>query len=102
MQNIIETNRLWIRKITSEDISCLLQIYNNPQNMVCIPNSNCKWTESKLKEKYHKINQDYSNGFGVFLVQLKDNDTVIGEAGLFNSFQNLKQLELGYIVDHKF
>ncbi|MBU2949650.1 GNAT family N-acetyltransferase [Tamlana agarivorans] len=102
MHSIIETKRLWIREIEPEDIDCLLQIYNHPENMVFIPNSNFKWTETSLKEKYHKINQDYINGFGVFLVQLKDSDTVIGEAGLFNSFENTKHLELGYIVDHKF
>ncbi|MDO6759720.1 GNAT family N-acetyltransferase [Tamlana sp. 2_MG-2023] len=102
MQIIIETKRLWIREIEPEDIDCLLEIYNNPQNMVFIPNSNFKWTETKLKEKYQKLNQNYFNGFGVFIIQIKDKDTIIGEAGLFNSFQNFKHLELGYIVDHKF
>ncbi len=99
---IIETPRLWIKEIKNSDLDYLLKIYNNSQNMIFIPNSDFKWTKEKLKEKYDKINKDYKNGFGIFAVQIKDTDFIIGEAGLFNSFQDLKYLELGYILDNKF
>ncbi len=98
----IETKRLLIREILPGDIECLLEIYQDFQNMKFIPNSNFIWTREKLIEKYHKINRDYKNGFGIFAAQFKDNGKIIGEAGLFNSFQDLKHLELGYILDKRF
>ncbi|WP_321288298.1 GNAT family N-acetyltransferase [uncultured Sunxiuqinia sp.] len=102
MDIIIETKRLLIRKINSNDLEYLLEIYNNPQNMIFIPNSDFRWTKEKLKEKYDKINQDYKNGFGIYAVQIKNSDLIIGEAGLFNSFHDLKHLELGYILNNRF
>ncbi len=102
MKTFIQTNRLLIREIYLNDIDCLLEIYQDFENLRFIPNSNINWTREKLKEKYHKINQDYKNGFGIFAVQIKDNGKIIGEAGLFNSFQDLNHLELGYILDKKF
>jgi len=102
MKILIETKRLLIREIHPKDIDCLLEIYQDFQNLRFIPNSNFNWTREKLKEKYYKINQDYKNGFGIFAAQIKDNGKIIGEAGLFNSFQNLNHLELGYILDKKF
>jgi RimJ/RimL family protein N-acetyltransferase len=102
MEIIIETKRLWIRKIEQEDLDSLLEIYNNFQNMKFIPNSDCKWTKEKLQAKYGKVNNGYKNGFGIFSVQIKNKNIIIGEAGLFNSFQNLNHLELGYILDNKY
>ncbi len=102
MNIIIETQRLWIREVKSDDLNSLLKILNDSKNMIYIPNSDFKWTKEKLKEKYDKINQDYNNGFGIFTVLTKNTDSIIGEAGLFNSFQNLKHLELGYILDNRF
>ncbi|MEA4917310.1 GNAT family N-acetyltransferase [Proteiniphilum sp.] len=102
MKIIIETNRLWIREIKTDDIESLLKIYQHPENMRFIPNSDFEWTHEKLQAKYGKINQDYENGFGIFVVEIKNENRIIGEAGLFNSFQNLKHLELGYILDNKF
>ena len=102
MTIFIETDRLLIREIHPNDIDGLLDIYRDFRNLRFIPNSNLNWTSEKLNEKYSKIIQDYKNGFGIFAVQLKDNGQIIGEAGLFNSFNELNHLELGYILDNKF
>lgn len=102
MNIIIETVRLRIREIKSGDLDSLLEIYRNSQNMAFIPNSDFKWTKEDLKQKYDRINQDYTNGFGIFAIELKNENEIIGEAGLFNSFQNTKHLELGYIIDSRY
>lgn len=102
MKIIIETERLFIREITTSDIDGLLMIYQDSQNVRFIPNLTFKFNKEGLKEKYDKINQDYKKGFGIYAVEIKDEKTVIGEAGLFNSFQDLKHMELGYILDNKF
>ena len=49
----------------------------------------------------NKINNN-SDGIGIFIVELKIDKKIIGEASLFNSFDNLKKLELGYIIDSKY
>ncbi|MCK3685411.1 GNAT family N-acetyltransferase [Maribellus sp. YY47] len=98
----IETERLLIREMIASDLEHLLKIYGTPVNMKFIPNSNCDWSLDKLREKYEKANCNYSLGFGIFTVVDKQTKAIIGEAGLFNSFQDLKHLELGYILDKKF
>lgn len=102
MKPIIQSKRLLIREIEPNDIDYLLEIYQDAENLKFIPNSNLNWTRERLKEKYDKRNQDYKNGFGIYAVVLVDNEEVIGEAGLFNSFQDEKHLELGYILDKKY
>lgn len=102
MNTIVETERLRIREIQTNDLDSLLCIYNNSQNMVFIPNSDFKWTKEDLKQKYDRINQDYTNGFGIFVIEVKNENEIIGEAGLFNSFQDAKHLELGYIIDSRY
>lgn len=100
--NIIESERLIIREIESVDISCLLEIYQEPKNMEFIPNSQIKMTTEKLSEKYEKTNRNYIHGFGLYVVQLKQSKTIIGEAGFFDSYNELGHLELGYILGHQF
>jgi RimJ/RimL family protein N-acetyltransferase len=101
MNIIIKTQRLWIKEIEANDLDYLLDIYQDSQNLKFIPNTDFEWTKEKLKEKYDTINKDYINGFGIYAVQLKKKNRIIGEAGLFNSFHDLKHLEIGYILDHK-
>lgn len=60
------------------------------------------WTDEELEDRYTKINKDYVNGFGIFAVELTETGEVIGEAALFNSFNDPHQLELGYIIDSSF
>lgn len=102
MKTIIETKRLLIREINSDDIDCFLDIYTDSENLRFIPISDLNWSRKKLKEKYDKTNQDYKNGFGIYAAQIKNNSKIIGEVGLFNSFQDLNHLELGYILDKNF
>jgi len=97
-----QTNRLIIRDIQTEDLDFLLEIYSRKENMKFISDGRCKWTKEQLAEKYAKCNKNYESGIGVFAVCLKDSNTVIGEAGLFDSFNDSNMLELGYILDAKY
>lgn len=99
---VIETKNLWIRQIEPNDLDALLEVYKNPKNMRFIPNSSYRWTREKLERKYDEINKYYKNGFGIFVVQMKNKDIILGEAGLFGSSQDLNQLELGYIIAERF
>nr|WP_288205248.1 GNAT family N-acetyltransferase [uncultured Parabacteroides sp.] len=37
-----------------------------------------------------------------FAIKLRGENTIIGEAGLFNSFSDLKKMEVGYIIDRMY
>jgi RimJ/RimL family protein N-acetyltransferase len=93
-----ETERLSFQSISEKEIPALLEVYCDTEAMRFIPNSNILWTKENLLEKYEKANVNYGLGFGIFAVISKENQQIIGEAGFFNSFKELKQLELGYIL----
>lgn len=97
-----ETDRLKIRCIADKDIDALLRIYNSFENMRYISSGKSEWSRSELNEKYKKTNKNYKNGIGIFAVELKDSSEVIGEAGIFDSFNDAEKLELGYIIDSRF
>ncbi len=98
---LLKTQRLIIRSIDKKDISPLLDIYNKEENMRYVSTGKYDWTYTELVEKYTKFNMNYRKGYGIFVVQLQKDREIIGEAGLFNSFNNLSKLELGYIIDSK-
>lgn len=98
---MIETKRLIIKKIeTDEEVKALLAIYNKAENMKYIQSGKCNWTYEELTERYCQINKEaYKYNYGYFVVKLKDEDIVIGEAGIFNSFASTAKMEIGYIID---
>ena len=95
----IETKRLILREMKLDDIKQISSIYNKYENMKFVSNGKSKWSDSEIIEKYDRINKNYINGIGILVVENKENRKIIGEAGLFNSFNDFSKLELGYIVD---
>jgi ribosomal-protein-alanine N-acetyltransferase len=96
---IFETKRLNICHAQEKYFNDLLEIYNKPENMCFVSNGKHQWSKKELTQKYERFNTEYEIGIGIFVVEQKSTGKVIGEAGLFNSFQNLNKLELGYIID---
>lgn len=95
----IETSRLILREIKLGDIKKLSSIYNKHENMKFVSSGKSEWTNSEIIDKYNNTNQNYINGIGILAVEVKENRKIIGEAGLFNSFNNFSKLEIGYIID---
>jgi len=96
------TPHLLVRNIRPEDLEILLDYYTKKANMRFISDGKFDWTLKELEEKFKKLNKDYPNGFGAFAVELKETGELIGEAGLFNSFNDTQIMELGYIIDSCF
>jgi len=97
-----QTDRLLIRDITTEDLDSLLKLYQKKGNMKFISDGRYLWSKEQLADKYEKCNRNYHLGFGVFTVILKQTNTIIGEAGLFEIFGDCMKLEAGYILDSKY
>ena len=99
---ILETDRLILRHIISQDIDSLLKIYNKAENMRFISNGKSNWTVEELNKKYELINRNYKLGFGIYAIEQKETNSIIGEIGLFDSFNDNSNLEIGYIIDSLF
>lgn len=98
---VMETERLLIRKITRKDTDALLAIMGKPEVMYA-------WEHGFTKKEVRKwINRQLTryrkDGFGYFAVILKENGTLIGQAGLMKSTINGNEaVELGYILDNAY
>jgi len=97
-----KTQRLNIREIAPKDIAPLLRIYQKEENMRYVSNGKFDWMESELISKYENANRDYDKGIGIFAIELIENKAIIGEIGLFDSFNDFSKLEIGYIIDSDF
>ena len=97
-----KTKRLNIREITPKDIAPLLRIYQKGENMRYVSDGKFDWTALELMSKYKKTNKDYDKGIGIFAIELIENNEIIGEIGLFDSFHDFSKLEIGYIIDCEF
>lgn len=97
-----KTKQLIIRDVRENDFMFLYSIYTQQINMQYISNGKYTWKLEEVKKKYQSINKNPNKGYGLFIIELKNRSMVIGEAGLFNSFNNPAILELGYIIDSDF
>lgn len=99
---MIQTDRLILKRIgTTEDLDALLAIYNKVENMKYIQSGKYNWTRDELAERYG-LEKESKDPCGYFAVKLKEQDLIIGEAGIFNSFQSDTKMEIGYIIDYEF
>lgn len=95
---LFETERLIVRPIREEDKHSLLEFHNDPQTMRYISSGKADWSPDELSSKLQLNELLYPAGFGIYAVELKQTAEVIGEASVFNSFNDLKQPEIGYII----
>ena len=98
---IFETERLTIRQVSESDKVALLKFHNEPATMKFISGKS-DWSLDELNDKLKHNELLYSLGFGIYCVENKFSKEVFGEASVFNSFDNLKQPEIGYIISERF
>jgi len=95
---LFETKRLIARQIREEDKPTFLDFYNDQLVMRYISSGKADWTSDELDRKLQMNKSLYSVGFGIYAVEQKQTGKVMGEASVFNSFNDLKQPEVGYII----
>lgn len=103
MDYLFKTDRLIIQKIDSEnDILDLLEIYKKKDNLKYLNNSDFEWSLNNLKLKLLLYRKLYKVGLGIYLARLKENNQIVAEVSFFDSFDNIKTPEIGYIIDKKY
>lgn len=100
-ENIQETERLAIRKLTHDDFETLIAIMGKPEVMYAWEHGFSEddvrsWIERQLT-RYTK------DGIGYFAVELKESGQLIDQAGLMKTTINGNEVvEIGYIFDNTY
>lgn len=101
MKKILETKRLVLREMEPSDFSALCTILQDKDVMYAYEHAfSDKEVQDWLDNQINRYNKD---GFGLWLVILKDTDEVIGQCGL--TMQNIGDrdvVEVGYLFAKKF
>lgn len=94
--NIIETERLFIRHLTKEDAPFILELLNDPSFIQNIGDRNVR-TIADAESYITKgpVSSYEKNGFGLDLVTLKETGESIGMCGLIKR-DTLEDVDIGY------
>ena len=100
--NILETERLTLRQFTSEDAPFILELVNDPAFIKNIGDRNVRTLEDAKRYIENGPVSSYArNGFGLYLVQLKESGESIGMCGLIKR-PALEDVDIGYAFLPKF
>jgi len=99
---ILETSRLWLRKMKQSDFSSLCKHLQDKEVMYAYEHA---FSDAEIQEGIDKQLQRYQkDGFGIWAVILKENEELIGQCGL--SMQpcgaDREVLEIGYIFQKEY
>ncbi|MBQ6334530.1 MAG: GNAT family N-acetyltransferase [Erysipelotrichaceae bacterium] len=97
MKVILETKRLFLREMNTDNFDALYAILGDPENMKHYPYS---FDEKRVKEWIERNMKRYeNNGFGLWAVCLKDSGELIGDCGLtLQNIDNKLLPEIGYHI----
>lgn len=98
---LVDSKRLLIRTAVDTDLPTLLSFYNKKGNMQFIQSGKYDWTLEDLKKKWEKMH--ISKHIGLRTVVLKENNSIIGEAGLLQIPRKSGTfIEIGYMLDQAY
>lgn len=94
----LETERLRLRELTIVDASFILQLMNAPNWLQYIGDRNVKTKSESANYISKKIISSYrSNGFGLYLIQIKELNKPIGICGLVQR-DGLDTPDIGFAI----
>lgn len=98
MKKILETERLSLREFNLEDSDFVLELVNSPKWIEFIGDRNVR-TQAEAKEflENNLIKSYKENGFGLWVVVLKETNTSIGMCGLVNR-DTLEDIDIGFAM----
>ena len=100
--NIIETERLTLREFTAEDAGFILELVNEPSFIQNIGDRGVRTLSDAVRYlEAGPISSYARNGFGLYLVQLKESGESIGMCGLIKR-DALDDVDIGYAYLPKF
>lgn len=95
---ILETNRLLLRKFDLNDADFILQLVNSPEWLKFIGDKGVKTKADAINYLESGPIKSYKeNGFGLWLVALKNTDNPIGMCGLVKR-DTLEDIDIGFAI----
>ena len=96
MKNILETERLLLREFSTEDASFIIELLNSPGWIKYIGDRNVKTPEQASEYLLNGPIKSYAvNGYGLWLVEKKDDQAKIGMCGIIRR-ETLKDPDIGF------
>ena len=93
---VLETERLLLRRITTDDSEFILELLNEPSFILNIGDKGVRTTADAARYIQNGPIQSYERfGFGLYLVELKDSGEPIGICGLLKR-DTLKDVDVGF------
>lgn len=94
--NIIETDRLVLRKLTIDDAKFILDLLNQPSFIQFIGDRGVRTLDDARDYILKRLVDSYERfGFGLYLTLLKDNKVPIGICGLVKR-ESLEDVDVGF------
>lgn len=95
---ILETERLIVRQLTTEDAEFILKLLNDPSFIRNIGDRHVRTIDDACSYILKGPAASYAeNGFGLYLVQLKETNESIGMCGLIKR-DGLDDVDIGYAL----
>jgi len=95
-KTLLETERLKLRELVTDDAGFLYKLMNDPAWLQFIGDRNIKTIEAAKEYITYKIRPGYEKfGFGFYLTSLKENDAPIGVCGLVKR-PTLEHIDVGF------
>lgn len=99
---IIETERLSLREITDTDAEFVLELLNEPGWIKNIGDRGVRNVEDACRYIANNLAASYArNGFGLYLVELKESGASIGMCGLIKR-DSLEDVDIGFAFLERF
>ena len=100
--NVLETERLALRKLSSDDAEFILELLNEPSFIRNIGDKGVRTTDDAVQYIQNGPVASYERfGFGLYLVQLKGSGVPIGICGLLKR-ETLQDIDVGFAFLPKF
>ncbi|MGH1384110.1 GNAT family N-acetyltransferase [Kordia sp.] len=98
MKIILETDRVRLREFSLKDADFVLQLVNTPSWIQFIGDRNIHTLEAAQEYIEISLQKSYAeNGFGLWLMELKESSTSIGMCGLVNR-DSLDDVDIGFAL----
>lgn len=95
-ETILETERLCLRELDLNDTAFIIKLLNTPNWLAYIGDKNVRTIEEAKKYLKDGTLKSYKeNGYGLWMVQLKDSKIPIGMCGLVNR-ETLEDVDIGF------
>ncbi len=95
-KRIIETERLYLRKLVLSDLKTLKAILQDKEVMVAYEHA---FSNQEVLDWFYKNRLRYQkDGFGLWAVVLKETDEMIGQCGItYQAYKDKQLIEIGYL-----